>query len=675
MRLRFRYPGVAPFAAEQRDLFFGRDEVIADLSRFIQSEQLTVLYGKSGLGKSSLINAGVVPLLSETEGYHAQSIRFSNWTPDQPLTPLDIVEATLRRATENIAMPAALAPLFADVESLASTDFCWLMLRQLQGNSAAPVLLIFDQFEELFTYPQGVGIFGRTLAALLNNATPRAFRGQLEAVGFTEPLRVKVLMSIRADRISMLNDLAPSLPSVLRNLYQLYPFTRSQAHDAIVLPAKAPNANGNIFASASFSYQTAALNAILDYLSDAKGYIEGAQLQLICRYCEQKYTGTEPLTAPISLVELGDLRAVSRSYYDDVIEECPPNRRMSVRTFVEDRLIDTENRRRITVHEASLGGLGIKDLLPQLENSHLVRREPASTGGYTYEISHDTLVEPILQAREERVAEDDRLAADLQQREEAARLAAETIKLAQYRRRNLMLIVVGGSLLLLALVGIGVGVWKGREAQLQKKNADIAQEAAKKATLNAMLANIQADKALLGAKKANDAVSLAEIEAERLRREAALAQTDAKMSKEDAYNAQLIADAAQKKAERARFFADSAQQEATKAQFAAITAQKNTSVFEEKATTAQSKASAAKRYADSIYNVALVAQAEAQRAKAELAAINNEVKVTLTFLDQKKRAADSLSDSIARIKARLMETYNQSPKKTVKPKPALPPKP
>ena len=62
-RLSRRYPGVTPFEREQEHLFFGRDQEIADLLRLTALERLLVLFGKSGHGKSSLLNAGVLPKL------------------------------------------------------------------------------------------------------------------------------------------------------------------------------------------------------------------------------------------------------------------------------------------------------------------------------------------------------------------------------------------------------------------------------------------------------------------------------------------------------------------------------------------------------------------------------------------------------------------------------------
>src|SRR5688572_13639650 len=57
------WPGLAPFTEEQSDFFHGRDEEIRALSRLMERKALTVLFGQSGLGKSSLLQAGVFPRL------------------------------------------------------------------------------------------------------------------------------------------------------------------------------------------------------------------------------------------------------------------------------------------------------------------------------------------------------------------------------------------------------------------------------------------------------------------------------------------------------------------------------------------------------------------------------------------------------------------------------------
>ena len=71
---KYRYPGVQPFKMSDKDIFFGRNEDRDKLYNLIQLEKLVVLFGKSGYGKSSLLNAGIMPLL--TDDTKADKFRF-----------------------------------------------------------------------------------------------------------------------------------------------------------------------------------------------------------------------------------------------------------------------------------------------------------------------------------------------------------------------------------------------------------------------------------------------------------------------------------------------------------------------------------------------------------------------------------------------------------------------
>ena len=74
----YRYPGPRPFEENYIDLFFGRNRDIKNLLTFINVEQLTVLFSKSGLGKSSLINAGIIPELRK-KNYEIILCRFNSY--------------------------------------------------------------------------------------------------------------------------------------------------------------------------------------------------------------------------------------------------------------------------------------------------------------------------------------------------------------------------------------------------------------------------------------------------------------------------------------------------------------------------------------------------------------------------------------------------------------------
>src|SRR5262245_53911568 len=79
------WPGLAPFAEGDKDYFHGRDAETGELARLVRREPLTVLFGRSGLGKTSLLGAGLFPLL-RPDNYLPVYIRLAH-ARQAPLTP------------------------------------------------------------------------------------------------------------------------------------------------------------------------------------------------------------------------------------------------------------------------------------------------------------------------------------------------------------------------------------------------------------------------------------------------------------------------------------------------------------------------------------------------------------------------------------------------------------
>ncbi|MEM9978891.1 MAG: ATP-binding protein [Cyanobacteria bacterium P01_D01_bin.2] len=195
-------PGIRPFEQKDRSVFFGRDTDIEQLSRLIRLEKFVVLNGKSGLGKSSLLNAGVIPEL-ERGGYAVEAIRLGAFDP-KGIAELNTPYHSLY--TQIQSESSYLAEVHPD-------DSLWMAAkhRQLRKESGRALVLVLDQFEELFTWPpEAVSQFKRELAALVNRKMPQALSQTLQKLPqdrFSEeqweeiyrPLPIKVVMAIRAD--------------------------------------------------------------------------------------------------------------------------------------------------------------------------------------------------------------------------------------------------------------------------------------------------------------------------------------------------------------------------------------------------------------------------------------------------------------------------------------------
>ncbi|MBK8492986.1 MAG: hypothetical protein IPL49_19395 [Saprospirales bacterium] len=413
MAKQFRYPGVRPFSRTQANIFFGREKDQEELLQLIELDKLTVLYSKSGLGKSSLLNAALIPKVEAAGELSPYPFRFGAFYKDKEETPLGIV-------TDSLAQLAGNAPSFLDQIATPDMNPIWFYLKklQLQQPDKSGFLLVFDQFEELFTYPVDlVRNFGRRIAAALYQDIPQGvlnnfekkykenpqFLSDEEMNLLHPPFELKVLMAIRSDRLSLLDDLTPYLPKILGRLYKLDALSAEAAEEAILNPAYQ---NDPSFQSPRFDYSDEALDYMLEYLT--KGHqetIESFQLQILCQYIESELVVEKGLKE-IKKEDIGDLDTIYRSYYERQINRLPNEADIaSARKLIEEGLIEEKDQRRLSLHESQIEQFyGIKkELLDQLVETRLLRPEPHYKGGYLYELSHDSIVAPILQSKRERV--------------------------------------------------------------------------------------------------------------------------------------------------------------------------------------------------------------------------------------------------------------------------------
>jgi energy-coupling factor transporter ATP-binding protein EcfA2 len=404
-----RYPGTLPFTTAYKDLFFGRQKEMAELYQLIFLKQIVVLYGKSGLGKSSLIQAGIIPKIVEAETHQPIYIRF---TADNKLDAESPTETTKKIIGEKFNAATFLQKIKADEDSLWATA----KNRQINGGKHQ-LVLFFDQFEELFSYSEKeIQTFLRELRELLGTAIPQRIRDELnqrddefltieEEDIFYETLDIKAVFSIRSDRMHLMDKLSRNLPQILANNYELQPLLLADAKDAIVLPAQAEGS----FSSQKFTYSDDALAKILSFLKDDETQrVEAFQLQLLCHTFEQKVEKED--VNEINLSAVGDLEKVVGEYFQDSLAKLSKNDRKLVNKLIAKELISPDGNTRYSIFEERLKPqYFISDkVLNQLIDWRLLRREKTSRG-VIYEISHDTFIKSARTIQEDVKKEEERL--------------------------------------------------------------------------------------------------------------------------------------------------------------------------------------------------------------------------------------------------------------------------
>lgn len=419
-----RYPGVKPFATSENMLFFGRETDLDLLNTLIFIKQTVVLYGKSGYGKSSLINAGIIPKLKENEQWTHFSIRFNNYSEkdtDQNLSPFQTVR---QRLSEQLAVqPGNILDSLIPAEN---SMWYWIKQQQLQKRKLS-FIIFFDQFEELFTYPkEQVSEFSEQLSQLLYSTLPINFRKKIaeleDSNAITDELHeflyekpeIKVIFSVRSDRLALLNSLTDKHPSILQNFYELDALNIEDARKAIIGPARLPQELG--FETPDFVFTDKAIDKILASIANPQdNKIEAATLQIVCRYVENSLVRDKGMRE-IDADDLGDITDIFQQYYQGILSGLTDTEKAKAQKLIEDELIDG-NRRNPLSEPYIKAKFGLSDaLLSNLEQSSLLRKERDAAGRILYEVSHDTLINAINKVAEtRRTAEEQVKQANLQQ--------------------------------------------------------------------------------------------------------------------------------------------------------------------------------------------------------------------------------------------------------------------
>jgi formylglycine-generating enzyme required for sulfatase activity len=552
--LHSRYPGARPFETDQQLIFRGRQADTEAVFRLIQLETLTVLYGKSGTGKSSLLNAGVIPKVKAGTDLLPVRVRFNAYREDGGhMPPASTARLSVRGGTD--AVPTFLDRLIPDEATL------WHDVKEhyIRHEGKKGLLLVIDQFEELFTYPaEEVQAFGEQLAEALFKTVPQRYWDLLQA-GYARGERplgpeelalfqnkpaLKVVLSIRSDRLHLLDRLDGQLPTILKNLYELDALGPEAARQAIVEPAAMLKMD--LFDTEPFLYDPAAVERIIDFLTRESGAdetgdaddtrpnirqkIEATQLQIICAEVEARVkAGRLRMVLP---EHVGDLETVIERYYDTQIQKLDPAEQLPARRLIEEGLVFEEEERRLSLYEGQIFKTYKiqSETLRKLVDAHLLRAEPSLAGGYTYELSHDTLVAPVLKAK--------RIRLEQERREEEARLtrlreeelAAEKAEIERRRRKAMITAIVAGALVLAAAVATGFAIWQSTKAADAIRLAD---EKTREAAVSDSLAQVKTS------------------EAEHEKREADRARNRALEAQKDADEKKKIADAAERKAQEA----------------------------------------------------------------------------------------------------------------------------
>jgi hypothetical protein len=344
-----RYPSIRAFETNEKFLFIGREKETQSLFNKTVAEKTVLLFARSGIGKSSLIKAGLIPLLQE-RGFLPIEVRLVN-ADTSIITPIALIKESLKPFCDDsvlgkIGKISLLSNLkdssnsssdnsiqekikiVSQVGDKIQNESLWEFVQSCSFPLSSIPVFIFDQFEQFFNFPiSQQEQFMKELDELLMENVPvriaewfncledeeiiEASRHLLvqkdieitkdckdgllqienkqiagEYRFLLEPPVTKVLIAIRSDKLFELNRILHYVPNLLRNRFELYPLEEVHAKRAIQNPAALTIEN--FFSSNWFTFDEDLLNEIMNHLKGGNNIIETTQLQILCSQIENR---------------------------------------------------------------------------------------------------------------------------------------------------------------------------------------------------------------------------------------------------------------------------------------------------------------------------------------------------------------------------------------------------
>jgi WD40 repeat protein len=373
-------PFVGPRAIRQGEPIYGRDHEVLQLLDLLIAERIVLLYSPSGAGKTSLIQAGLIPML-QREGFGVLPVVRVGLDPGHNLT--------VRSGNRYLA--SALFSLegdTADGEKQRTAEIDQVPLgayleRRGRSEGHDNQVLVIDALEELLTRDPTDG--------------PTKQRFMTEVGEVLRDRKRWALFAVREDYLGGLEPYLRHVPTRLATTFRLNLLEAPAARAAMQSPARA----------AGVAFSDAAASRLVDNLrsvqvqrpegrvEDLGPYVEPVQLQVVCRRLWERLPpgATEIGTADVDAV--GDVDRALAGYYAEQVAAVAHRTRMQERTIREwfDRQLITEQGFRGQVLQGP-GGDPEGQALRLLEDAHLVRSEQRR-GATWFELTHDRLVQPI----------------------------------------------------------------------------------------------------------------------------------------------------------------------------------------------------------------------------------------------------------------------------------------
>ena len=449
------FKGPSFYEEKDKGCFLGRDKETEDLLYLVENSDFSVCYAESGEGKSSLINAGLQPRMRE-KGLFPVHITFNE--NDFTRTPTNLVvddnnpdninfdQLIWGKICDSVRF-ARNSDLYGDlyktlmIQSSTITEdnveyrqTVWWKLRynELRINSYETItpVLVFDQFEEVFTRAKDIGWTDTFFKWLEDLYQDDRFENIVIDNGRTK--RFKVLLSLRSDYVCELDYWCMNkhfIPSIKNNRYCLKPLSKQSAYKIVQQLAELPKGicYDDIIKSAKIER-----SGDWDNISRSLPCISALVLSLVLTGL---YKGDNDITTKLNELVQRDKDNISEDFfffvmnhiYEKALEKSGIGKTSTLRDILEESLVDTNGRRRVVSRlDKNLQSI------PEQIIEKLAKERIIFVSGMNVEISHDCLRKVIERHNAER-----QKALEQEKRRNAILMkAAERAKQRAIRQKN-----------------------------------------------------------------------------------------------------------------------------------------------------------------------------------------------------------------------------------------------
>jgi tetratricopeptide (TPR) repeat protein len=381
------YVGPRPFRSSEADLFFGRSNEARDVRALWLTQPLTVLHGQAGAGKTSLLNAGIVPLLGDEDGADLLPVGRLVHQSARP------VAADSAGKGYRYTLLSSWAP-FAEPAEAGTTIQEFLAARSRSKTPGGPpsrMLAAIDHFEELFTAFPASDTQREQLIDELGEA--------LRQVDF------HLLLIVRDDHLATLNRYMARLSPHAPAHQEIRALNVKAAMEAVTGPlARTARRFGPGVAEAlierlrTFSY-TNRLNRSVTLKND---WIEPLDLQMACTSLWSALPDDVDIITDENLQAFGDPDQAAGKFYNDAVSKIsrwsqPAVSEAQLRDWIESTFVTERGTRGIALRGITMTGDMPNSIADAFANSWILTAEYRNQSTW-YQLAQDRLIEAVRNA-------------------------------------------------------------------------------------------------------------------------------------------------------------------------------------------------------------------------------------------------------------------------------------